>query len=194
MFRCCSLRLTLSFRPIGLALQLLHPEAHYVLHLVQNLEIHVLVGLFCVNLVQDTVFTDVLAALNLEEFGWSSTITLVLAILVTASLCCQVIPHRCHLRCGLLRWIGTGHRSKHFAKSACFLEVLGQLSGLSRLICSQVLLLFSCCIIDCSFRLLLNRLDAEVFHKVLDALQSLMQLVTLRKDHLAASRLIELLI
>lgn len=58
---------------ILVGLQLLHAKAHDILHLVQHLEIDVLVVFRSIDLAQDALFTNMLSTLKLKEFGCCST-------------------------------------------------------------------------------------------------------------------------
>ena len=136
-----------------------------------------------------------LTALQLEKLCWGTTVTHIDAAFMIASLLVLVLSHPGgswrDMLLGRLRYLrlGVGEWSKHLSHCTGLLEVLSQLSCLFRLILGCLPLLICSCIDKCTFRLLLNRFDAEILDELLHTLQPLAQLVSLRKDHFTASRL-----
>ena len=99
------------------ALKLFHAEPHDVLHLVQDFEVHVFVGLFRVNLVQNALLTDVLTALELEKLRRGTALTLVLTAFMASRL----------LSLAALPWclLFFNSRCEHLAESTRLLKVFG---------------------------------------------------------------------
>ena len=77
------LRGSLLVRPVSfIVLQLLHSEAHDVLHLVHDFQVHIFVRFFSIDFMQYALLAHMFATLKLEELSLSSTVTLIAASLL----------------------------------------------------------------------------------------------------------------
>ena len=187
------LLLLLFVRKVSLvALQLLHPEPHNVLHFVEHLQIDIFVRFFRINLIQYALLTNMLPTLQLKEFGLSAAFTYIDRIVVcvcTSRSCSSTLA-------SLLRWLLWSHsrglwrlfflrncwsrdRGKHLSKRTSLLEILRELSRLPSLALGNILFFFGRRIIQSVSWLFLNRFDAKVFDKALHTLKPFMQLVAL---------------